>query len=567
MMGPIDPKVTMSKFVARALGVAIGATDEASTDRSSHSSSLAIGLAILSFVTYACTVFDLPHVQNARFCCERYAVAAAVSNIMYGAPLGTYYSDVLDYFFKRRNQNDSLTTALEDARVPGIGLPATAPGVLIKTIKNGNGVGYLLLTTAAFRIFGMHAWALQLIMLLLMTLSAATFLCRFRSATLAGVVILYFSALTLMLFMPIVWNPAWAFQLPIGGLRFFSLVSVLPIFHILLELLDPHPSQGGTAKRNLLLLAVQSAILLLAGLARGTALPSIGGIAIVCATLGWRGRHNPNRLRVLLRSVAVMSLVSVGTVTAIAVAVPRDYITEGRFGPTIWERVIAGMGANPAWPFDGVNDSFDCRKYIPTGVQSGYSDDNAKCIWFDYGAKHEIPIGTSIKEINDGNYEAALREAFFKITEHYPNDVLQTFFYYKPRLIVWSIVRSVSINFGGDPSRLGPPEGLQGEGLPVVPYPPVALALLLVSLAVGLFYFGIVPISTMELRWIAGVTLLSALFTLPSYFVAWAAPYYTGDLLLFLLFGLGLAAGAILVFVRTTLAASTLPAGVDKPKK
>jgi hypothetical protein len=124
-------------------------------------------------------------------------------------------------------------------------------------------------------------------------------------------------------------------------------------------------------------------------------------------------------------------------------------------------------------------------------------------------------------------------------------------------LIISAIVRSLSLNFSGDPSRLGPPEGLQGEKLPLVPYPPVTLALLLTSLAVVLFYFCTAPISAMELRRIAGVTLVSALFTLPAYIVAWAQPYYTGDLLLFLLFGLGLAAGAMLVFVRSTLAVST----------
>ncbi len=45
-----------------------------------------------------------------------------------------------------------------------------------------------------------------------------------------------------------------------------------------------------------------------------------------------------------------MSFVTIGSLVVIAVAVPRDYLTEGRFGPTVWERVIAGMGQNRLSP-------------------------------------------------------------------------------------------------------------------------------------------------------------------------------------------------------------------------
>jgi hypothetical protein len=49
------------------------------------------------------------------------------------------------------------------------------------------------------------------------------------------------------------------------------------------------------------------------------------------------------------------------------------------------------------------------------------------------------------------------------------------------------------------------------------------------------------------------VTLLLAAFTLPSYFAAWASPPTAADLLLYCLFGLGLAAGVMLVAVRSAL--------------
>ena len=56
-----------------------------------------------------------------------------------------------------------------------------------------------------------------------------------------------------------------------------------------------------------------------------------------------------------------------------------------------------------------------------------------------------------------------------------------------------------------------------------------------------------------ELSRIAGVTLLLTAFTLPTYFAAWASPHTSADLLLYCLFGLGLAAGAMLVSARSAL--------------
>jgi hypothetical protein len=57
---------------------------------------LGVALAVLLFMVYACTVFALPQVRDARYCCEQSSVAAAVSNALYGAPLGTS-ADLLFY--------------------------------------------------------------------------------------------------------------------------------------------------------------------------------------------------------------------------------------------------------------------------------------------------------------------------------------------------------------------------------------------------------------------------------------------------------------------------------------
>src|SRR5580704_864992 len=302
-------------------------TDGVAGNQAGRNSIFVVALAVLAFVIYACTVLTLPHVRNSLACCESSGVAAAISNIMYGTPPGSLYSSTFSYFADR--MNEPLRQTLEQSQIPGAGLPATPSGTLYATTRDGNGIGYPLVATAAFRLFGIHAWALHLTMLLLMALSAAAFLWRFHSAAFAGVVTLYFTALTVMLFTSLVWDPQWQIQIAVGGVRYFSLVSVLPLFHILLTLVDPRPSQGETATRDAALLALQTAILVLTVLVRGSTLPQVAGIAFVCMVLAWRYRGKTERLRALLGKLAVIGLASVVSLSAIATAVPRDYLTEG----------------------------------------------------------------------------------------------------------------------------------------------------------------------------------------------------------------------------------------------
>jgi hypothetical protein len=206
------------------------------------------------------------------------------------------------------------------------------------------------------------------------------------------------------------------------------------------------------------------------------------------------------------------------------------------------------LGTNPAWPFAGVNDMFDCKEFIPQGLVPGTHDDNSHCIWFDYVVKHHIPIEAAADKVLGSSYETAMREAFFKIAARDPADVLKTFIYYKPRHIFLSITRSMRFNFHGDQSR-----AKYWVGARVVPYPPLAIGLLFVSLAVALVHFSIGAVSTAELSRVGGVTLLLVAFTLPTYFAVWASPPTAADLLLYCLFGLGLAAGAMLVAARSAL--------------
>jgi hypothetical protein len=509
----------------------------------SRSISFGFVLALLSFLIYASTVFVLPQVRNSRYCCEQSSVAAAISNVKYGARLGTLYSGVFSYLIERFDK--PLEEALVEAQTPGIGLPPTPPGELFKTTRDGNGVGYPLVATVAFGLFGLHSWALTLLMLILMALSAAAFAWRFRGAVYRGVVALYFTTLTLMLFTPMVWDPSIEVNVPVGGIRYFSLVGILAIFHILLELMHEHPVDAGAGKRKSGLLAIQAGILVLAILVRGSALPMIGAISLVALAVFLRCRHEPVQRRVLLKNCKTMGVVSAGFLALVAVLVPPNYLTEGRFGTVIWQRVTESIGVNPAWPFPGTNEMFDCKKYASVGLEGGASDNNGVCIWFDYVAKHDIPIETISDKTFGVLYEVAMREAFFKIAARYPAEVLKTFIYYKPQMIVRSIQQSLVINVAGDQTKAVYP-----GGPPVVLYPPLAIALLLGSLAVALLFFSVEAIAIQDLARVAGLTLLSALFTIPAYLAAWAMPHTSGDLLFYCLFAIGLLSGTVVVYAR-----------------
>src|SRR5262249_6308339 len=302
------------------------------------------------------------------------------------------------------------------------------------------------------------------------------------------------------------------------------------------------------AKRNRVLLGIQTAILMLGILVRGSALPLIGAVTLVFLVLAWRSRRDDDRRRMLLGNAKVMGFVSMALLAAIALLVPPNYLKEGRFGTVICQRVPQSLGVSPAWIFPGVSDMFDCKKYIPGGLESGLSDNNGACIWFDYIARNNIPIETISDKTFGGLYETAMREAFFKIAAQYPGEVLKTFIFYKPQMIVQAIERSLVINLTGDQTK-----AIYPGGPPVMPYPPLAVTLLMLSVGVVLLFFAVEIMPVRDLLRIAGVTVLSAVFTIPSYLAAWAMVHTSADLLFYCLFATGLAFGAVVICAKSAV--------------
>jgi hypothetical protein len=168
-------------------------------------------------VPYLCRRgISLPQQRDNPFNVERTSLAAAVSNIVYRARLGRLYSRPLEDFFATIER--PLQQVLDEWP------PDRQHGTLMGVSTDGNGVGYILAATVAMRFFGLHAVSLPLFTAALMGLSAFLLLWQFHGDV-AGLVVLNFCSLTVLLFTMRVWDPAYAMQIAVGGIRYFSLAS------------------------------------------------------------------------------------------------------------------------------------------------------------------------------------------------------------------------------------------------------------------------------------------------------------------------------------------------------
>jgi hypothetical protein len=487
---------------------------------------IGIMLAALSFLIYVCTVLSLPQQRDNPFNVERTSLTAAVSNIVYRARLGRIYSGALERFFAtiERPLQQVLDEWPPDRQ---------QRGNLVGVSTDGNGVGYILAATMAMRFFGLHAVSLPLFTAALMGLSAFLLLWRFHG-DLVRLVVLYFCSLTVLLFTMVVWDPAYAEQIAVGGIRYFSLVAILPAFHVLFDLLDRPAGDAGAGTRNNFLLGAQATILLFAVLVRTSAGSLIGAIVLVWLFMAWRSRGNPGQLRMVMRKGAVVALVGIGFVATVVLLVP-GYANSGRFSSAFWHRVLASLTTNPAWPFGDVAQMYDCNRYYPPGMRDGNGDHAAYCVWVDYAIRHDMSNREINTEIYGHRYEQVMREAFIEIARRYPGEVLRTFFYYKPRLIPWALGLVLRTNMNV--------------------FPPLSIGLLVAALG-NLLVCLVGPAGELapeRRRVIVVATLLFTASTIPPYLVAWANPGTVADLAFYSVFCAGLALGGLCLGIRAGL--------------
>jgi hypothetical protein len=177
--------------------------------------------------------------------------------------------------------------------------------------------------------------------------------------------------------------------------------------------------------------------------------------------------------------------------------------------------------------------------------------------------RHHIPVQMDQDHFDPygRRYETALREAFFRIVRRYPTEVLTTFAYYKPLLIIQSMIYDFRPNFSGDPAVATAFLNPQVNDATmdskytfavhsIMPYSTISIALLIIVVVLSSAYLCTLSMPAARLRQIAVVTLLCAGWTIPPYILVWAAPHTSADLFFFLIFLIGLGVAAIPVAVR-----------------
>src|SRR5215216_4061562 len=472
-----------------------------------------VALAILSFATYLWAALLL-HQQNqggGAYIIERSSLAAAVSNVVYGAPLGAVFSEILTSFLTFVTPIDILIEQLAGG---------AAPSRLASVVQDGTGLGYVVFATLAMHIFGPRLSAIIWLYFIFVAISALAFLWRYRDERLVALP-LYFSSLTIMLFTPLTSNPVYLAQSAVGGIRYFSLLGILPALHIFLDLVETRDTNIPGRWPDLVTLGIQVIILVLAILIRNSTGIFMVALALTWVVAAWIHRRDIALLRRTLFKGAYVTLLSAVVVGALMLSLP-NYVREGRIGSVFWHRVFISLGLHPEWPFGNMRERYDCTKYIEEGIGVGGSDRTGHCIWLVYAMEHNIPENKWIEGVYGDLYETALRQAFLEVLRTYPRQVLETLFWYKPPMIVASIKESLTFDLSG--------------------FSNLQIFLLVASIGIALV-FGI---SSSVYWWspgfllLIGATMMFATFSTIPYLVAWANPPTTADLLFFGLFALGL---------------------------
>ncbi len=486
--------------------------------------------AVLAVLIFAAAVLILHRQQHNYFNIERSSLAAASSNVYAGAPFGEVYTGILARFLESKPMNESLA-AVQRGEVPR--------GQLQGSTTDGNGIGYTMVSSIGMRLFGPNLLSGVLMLLLMLAASAAAFLWRFGERYSLAVV-LAFTVLTVMLFSRLVWDPEQAIQIPVGGIRYFSLLALLPACHLVLEFAETQESDPRFSWNYAWPLAIQTVVLVVAVLVRNSAVPLIAAVVAACFIAAWWFRNRPGVApRVLIKGACVL-LVILAFAAALTASLSKNYLNTGRSTEVIWHRVFISFGNNPAWPFGNLRERYDCQPYIPEGLVSGHSDRNGHCIIWNYAIKKKLPPEAVGPMVYGPEYDAAMRAAFFDVLWQYPWESFKTFAYYKVGRVFESIWQSLAI----------------------APWKYGGILIVLLLAALSNFYLSARAFDgsdrSHKLMLLGGITLLFGGFSISSYLIAWAFPNTTADLLFCCLFGLGL-------FVSSVIAGRSRPAASPNP--
>src|SRR5258708_8836824 len=404
-------------------------------------------LAVASFLLYAIAAIvairQEPSIWAAEF---NSSIPAAISNVVYGVPLGLIDSNVRAEFednFRVEGLNPgSLEKAVNKAArgdIPrGNPLPA----------NEGIGIGQTLSSAAAMALFGPNLLSIGYCFLLLMGISALAFVGRYKGALLAFVPLQFFT-LTCMLLTPLLTNQIVLDEAPIGGNRFFGILAILPALHIFFEFADGAGPERDAARKNWVFLAVQIFIFTLVLLVRSSNAYLLA--PLVSAGLFSTLRVDRTHRYRTYRKCGISYCLGIFFLWIMIACAPY-YLTTGRAGGIIWHRAFISFVIHPEWPFGNLRDVYPCEKYIPEGLQrTANADQNGNCGWWAYPPNQT----RSVHEVQDKTYgpeyESVLRRAVFNVIFSYPRQALELYLYYKPLVIATTLRGALDLRLSGVP--------------------------------------------------------------------------------------------------------------------
>jgi hypothetical protein len=325
-------------------------------------------------------------------------------------------------------------------------------------------------------------------------------------------------ALTLLLLTPLSSDPSLANAAPIGGIRYYALVGLLPALHWCMEILNGRGHSGRDTALRCGLLAIQIFILWLAILVRGAPAYLLVPVAASAIYSWWRKGDAIARRRTLRYFFIPAVALIAGLVVLPRLAFP-EYSDTGRLYGLFWHRAFIGFASNPAWPFPGLRQKYDCTKWFPEGLDAKGNDGNGQCVWLAYRNNPARPLNDVANELYDGAYEAAMRSSFVHVVRTYPREAFDTFVYYKPKALV-----QVTID------TLQPDWSVAGR-------PIALLALLQMALCVAFIIARPPPAPLNIAARQAGILVMFMVPALAPQLLAWPAPHTSVDVFAYVLCG------------------------------
>lgn len=381
-----------------------------------------IATAFVSLLIYAIAVWSTHQYLTSHYSVEQFMVASALSHAVHGSPTGGIYFSIVWPLYEATGIHELIAT-LKDGT-----LPRGELGALWTTVPDGLGIVMVATVTLLFEIFGVTLAVFPILAVGVSTISVICLVSRFPDSRLF-VVPLHFLLLTALLLSPVGTEPAYINQFSVGGVRYASLLAILPGIHIALELFDRRTERLRAVEKSAT--AVQAVLFMLCLNVRGSAAYLLFATLTMVGLALWATSTGLDRRLVVKKVGSILSVLILTAVATFALA-PRDYQREGRVTANFWHRLFVSLGANPKWPFGDLTTKYRlCAPPYGEPMQAGHNDASGICVWTRYVRANGLPNGDLLRGLYGAAHERLERAAFFQILVDYPAEVLETFAYYK----------------------------------------------------------------------------------------------------------------------------------------